>query len=47
MEVISRPYDVEEYDLDKVGFLVQPGFKYGSYILKMQVFSFRKNLYTP
>lgn len=42
MEVVSRSYDVEKYDLDKVGFLVQSGFKYGSYVSKMQVFSFSK-----
>lgn len=46
MEIVSRPYDGKEYDLGKVGFLVQPRFKYGSYVSKMPIFSFKKNLYT-
>ena len=39
--------ELEEYDFDKVGFLVQPGFSYGGQVSKMLVFPFRKNLYTP
>ena len=47
MEFVDVPFDKEEYSLEQVGFVVQPGFQLSEALyIKMRVFPFWKNIPT-